>query len=360
MSSPGTIRTHTRKSTVTCTDTVRVRFIRFLGAAGFAAALLVCAPGLLLAPFEAHASARTHAAQPSPGAARLQTAAQTASANGSSVLPITRIYGRWIAIPVRINGQGPYRFIIDTAASNTVLFEDTRADLGLEAEAKTLATVVFGLEERTLPLYALETMTVGPFTKHGLRTVTVPSWFLFGEERPDGLLGMDFLSAYFVLVDLSANQLTLTRERPDALEGTWTSTRLRAVDFDTLATALYVTRVTINADTFAALIDTGASTSFLSENAARRIGAPPPVMMRRDGRMADAVGGRESIYRVLAEKLVIGRKRWEKPRFIVKNLRIFDYLARDFRNPAILGIDILARQNFALDFPRRRLWLRRR
>src|SRR5438552_8715186 len=56
--------------------------------------------------------------------------------------PLDRI-GR-IVIPVRINGQGPSRFVVDTGASSSTLSPGLVRSLGLSSETKILLNGITG------------------------------------------------------------------------------------------------------------------------------------------------------------------------------------------------------------------------
>ena len=84
-------------------------------------AIAACAAGLL---FAGSASAQCIDA---PDLAAYQTASAADFAAGSTR---TDRLGRVVA-PVSVNGQGPFRFIVDTGANRSVLSDELAASLGL-------------------------------------------------------------------------------------------------------------------------------------------------------------------------------------------------------------------------------------
>ncbi|MGF1456247.1 MAG: aspartyl protease family protein [Alphaproteobacteria bacterium] len=288
----------------------------------------------------------------SPGAAAL--------AQDPVEVPLTRVQGRWLSVPVLVNGQGPFPFVIDTAASNTILFSSSQEILALPQQGEVEATVIFSLEERTLKVHRLESLSLAGLERRDLRTVIVPDFFVVASSRPAGLLGMDFLSRYFVTFDLEAMVLSVGTRRARRFDGVWTSARLNRVNIDHLEAELFAVDFIINGRPFRGLVDTGANSSFLNQSAARSLGAVPPPFMRKQGDLTDVIGKRRTVYRVILESMKLGRKRWASPKFTVQDLKIFTYLNQDFRRAAILGMDLLGTQSFAADFPGRRLWIKRR
>ncbi len=275
-------------------------------------------------------------------------------------VPLTRVQGRWLAVPVLVNGQGPFQFVIDTAASNTILFSSGQEILALPQQGDTKATVIFSLEERTLQVHELRSLSLGTLERRNLRTVIVPDFFVVAGDRPAGLLGMDFLQDHFVKFDMETMTLSMGRERPQRVgTGRWTAARIHAVEVGSLETKLYAVDLSINALPFTGLIDTGANSSFLDRAGAISLGAVPPPFIRDQQVLTDVIGRRRVVYRVRVESLRLGRKRWFGPAFTVRDLKIFTYLNRAFRKSAILGIDLLGTQSFAIDLPGRRLWIKR-
>ncbi len=270
-------------------------------------------------------------------------------------------YNNGLTVPVFVNGQGPFDFVVDTAASNTVIFENLSNRLMIGQEDGQDAVVIFGLREQTEKVHELESLTVNGFEKRNLRTIILPDWDVAGQDSPAGLLGMDFLSSFFVLFDLEESRFYISERDPKRRKsGAWTSTRLRSTDLGVLRTDLFLARISINGKPFLGLLDTGASHSLLSVKASQILGAIPPSVGSGRGAMVDAAGTSRPVFLVQVARMTIGRQRFPKWIFTVRELKIFRYLNAEYRTTAILGNDVLARQSFAIDFPGKKLWLRRR
>ncbi len=274
--------------------------------------------------------------------------------------PLRLAYGNSFTIPVYVNGNGPFDFIVDTASTNTVLFASLVETLDLPLEEDALANVIFSLGEQQIPVREIQSIRINRLERHDIKVALAPDWDIPDQENPAGLLGADFLSRYFVLFDVEGAALEIHGRHPGDLDGKWASEDLTPVTLGVLSSPVFLTKMTLNRRRFDALIDTGSSASFLSWSGARALGArmrkPRPV---QNG-MTDASGMLGSVGVVEVAHTALGRKSWRDRIFIVKDLRIFDYMDPYYENKAVLGANLLRQQNTAIDFPGRKIWIKRR
>jgi predicted aspartyl protease len=150
------------------------------------AALLAAGPAL----------AETPVAAPVPGAAEL--AARTDAS-------------QHLTIEVRINGAGPYRFVVDTGAERSVIADTVAADLKLA----TVGHVLIDGIVRKVPadLAAVDTLGFGPFTLRDVHIPVLPRQFLL----VDGYLGLDAIGGNRVTFDFRRHLLKIdpAKSRPD-------------------------------------------------------------------------------------------------------------------------------------------------
>jgi predicted aspartyl protease len=116
-----------------------------------------------------------------------------------------------IILPVFINGQGPFQFILDTGASSTVLSFNVARRLGLVAIGDRSGTGGGGkvsmlsstVDSISIGQYSLRdfTVSVGEFLQT-LSTVT--------GTKIDGIIGNTFLSNFVVTIDYPRGTLDLT------------------------------------------------------------------------------------------------------------------------------------------------------
>lgn len=118
-----------------------------------------------------------------------------------------------LLVPVRINGQGPYDFVLDTGATLTCVDAELADSLGLEDSA---GRVGFGAGIQGTPgsmrLVEIDSLAVGDARAEGLTgcTLDLAQIRSMGIEA-HGLLGLNFLTSFRVTLDFAADRLILAR-----------------------------------------------------------------------------------------------------------------------------------------------------
>lgn len=109
--------------------------------------------------------------------------------------------------PVRINGQGPFDFVVDSGANRTVISRDLAETLGLPAVGQTDVHGVSGVE--TVETFGVDRLDVDAVTSRRLRAPAL------ARDRlgADGLLGVDVLKDRRVIMDFRRNVLSIGAER---------------------------------------------------------------------------------------------------------------------------------------------------
>jgi len=108
-----------------------------------------------------------------------------------------------VTVPVRINGEGPFAFVMDTGANRTVLSQELAARLGLPPMGPAPVHGIAGVEPAQTVL--VETLTVGVVTSKRLRAPVLPRARL----GVDGLLGVDVLRDRRVRLDFLKGELRI-------------------------------------------------------------------------------------------------------------------------------------------------------
>jgi predicted aspartyl protease len=159
--------------------------------------------------------------------------------------------GRILA-PVMINGQGPFRLIVDTGASHSTLSSQLAQLLGLEPSDE-YALVLNGVTGTArVPGVLIDRLQAGDLAIKQTRMPVLQSSLMAGA---DGVLGLAGLDASHVYVDFRKDRVVIARKEQDALrnyariQGSRIRDGLIAVD----ARILRVRAV--------AIIDTGAERS---------------------------------------------------------------------------------------------------
>lgn len=111
------------------------------------------------------------------------------------VTPFERGQGA-IVLPVRLNGRGPFRFLLDTGSTHTAVSGKTAAAIGAPVVAKTVIGSAAG--SRQTLVVRIDALEVGPITVPGLLASVVE---LEGIAGADGVIGHDALASLRYTID---------------------------------------------------------------------------------------------------------------------------------------------------------------
>ncbi|HKQ18982.1 MAG TPA: serine hydrolase [Candidatus Eisenbacteria bacterium] len=141
-----------------------------------------------------------------PKASRIPTAGVGAPMLRSGHLP---------AVRVRVNGQGPFLFAIDTGGAGTARIDSAlAARLGLQTVGEALGGDPSGKNPRRMPLVAVDSIEIGGARFAGITAAVRNYNEMPRGERVDGVLGFGLFAECLFTLDYPAEQVRL---RPGAL-----------------------------------------------------------------------------------------------------------------------------------------------
>ncbi len=108
-----------------------------------------------------------------------------------------------MTVPVLINGKGPYRFIVDSGATRTVISSRLAAELGLPSAGTVPLHSVGG--ESEVPAVQIDNLYVGALPAKAIVAPVLDEANLGGE----GILGIDTLAHKKVVIDLVHNRMSV-------------------------------------------------------------------------------------------------------------------------------------------------------
>ena len=132
-----------------------------------------------------------------------------------------------LVLPVMVNGQGPFGFILDTGSSHSSITETLAHRLGAPAVAKSLIRSAIGLAMRAI--VRLDRLELGPAFETGVLASLVPDETLDPAGRIDGVIGQDVLAARSYTIDF-ANRRVIWHTKDDGPRANGTSVALHSVD----------------------------------------------------------------------------------------------------------------------------------
>jgi predicted aspartyl protease len=183
-----------------------------------------------------------------------------------------------IMIPVRVNGRGPFQFVLDTGANTTVLAPQLAEALGLKVDLDQLVTMSGVTGSLPVPTAEVERVEAGAIRLEK-RRLAVAQASLVGT---DGVLGVDGLEDKLVLADFAHDRIeVLDARRHRSAPG------LRRIQARTRFGRLLVIDVWIGRNKVKAVIDTGGQRTLGNSALYAKLGLHPSMT---DHQAAQVVG----------------------------------------------------------------------
>jgi predicted aspartyl protease len=242
-----------------------------------------------------------------------------------------------LTVTVRINGNEPYRFVVDTGADRTVLATDVAAELGLLfSENVMLEGVVRAVKAETVTIREL---SFGAVRYQSLVVPTLPRSTL----GADGYLGLDTLDGHRVTFDFKNHTLQVgpPHSRLSALLVRDNEARIRTIGSSGHLRAL---NCMVDGVRAAAFIDSGADLSAgnraLFDALASRNSAYGDI-----GRISlvDVTGGETSGSVTMVKKIRITELELTDCPLVIADFRVFDVWGLTQRPALLLGMNFLRR-----------------
>ena len=267
-------------------------------------------------------------------------------------------YGRLLT-DVYVNGQGPFTFLIDTASSRSLIFEHVRKQLGL-TRSQPERMLVYGINDvaEAVPVKPERISVAGEEVKD-LTIGVLPET---SAADPDGVLGVDFLSHYFVVLDRGAMRLKLLPPGEDSasLYRDWSQAKLTPRLMKRFPIRFWYLSARYNDNAINTLFDLGAGTTMMNWQAAERMGVhkrdfshfgPPPEELQ------DVLGKTSPALRITNLEIRLPGKWWDKQLVVVADAPVFNYFDLEDQAAAIAGPGLLRDTSLAIDFAGEKLYL---
>lgn len=155
-----------------------------------------------------------------------------------------------ILVPVMINGQGPFRLMVDTGANRTTITTDVAEQLGLDYAAAPTVVLNGVTGSASVPAVEVARLRAGDLVLDAQQVPVVLPHLISGA---DGILGVAGLRDKRLIVDFKRDVVKIARSQLTAY-GPADGLRIRA---DRVAGGLLAARVRIGRVRALAVIDTG-------------------------------------------------------------------------------------------------------
>lgn len=264
----------------------------------------------------------------------------------SEILEIDEDRANRMTVPVSIEGNGPFSFVIDTGAERTVLSRKIATSLALEAEPQAQLMSIAG--SSFVDMVYVPTLTMGSKSYGGL----ISPVLLAKNIGADGILGLDSLQDQRILFDFVDNKITVENA---VIKRTGSSRREIVVTAKRMSGQLIFTEASIAGIRVNVIVDTGAQVSIGNS-----------VLKNRLLKRAKESGDEDLLIAVTGETVGVefGRARnFRIGRAQISNLNVAFADAPPFarfgmsKKPALLmGMDVLRKfDRVAIDFAKRKI-----
>ncbi len=263
-------------------------------------------------------------------------------------------------IDVIINGKGPYKFMIDTAATRTSIFAKTQRKLKLKTNPGAPAFINGITTSRYRPSAHVNLLSFAghSFPDHNL--IILKDWEDMDEVELDGILGIDVMANLTFAFDQTNQQIRITRyETLSRIKlRHWKKIKLKRKPYSGKDYGLYFMTAKIGRRNVPTMLDTGANFTSFNWKSVQGTAVEKELKHLRENWIVKGSVGEFKPQKVVRFDLVtIGRIRLKNHRFLMMN---FDNLPinNNGKYPlAIAGTDVLGGRDFILDFPNRHLYL---
>ena len=259
--------------------------------------------------------------------------------------------GRAVAL-ISINGQGPFRFIIDTGANRSVLSRALASRLGLAPSGEGTVHSIDGAQSALL--VKVESLSFGALHLSRGETPVLDGPMLDGEH---GLLGVDGMAGRLLHVDFTKHCVEIYESAAQMPIQGWQSVPARMRFGSLLMVQGEIMGVRVNV-----LIDTGSDISLANHkfhDALRGVAARS--IQYRDGHAFTF--GRPIVLAqsVWTPRLRLGRTSVDRVNAYIGDFHIFDFWGLQDEPTMLIGMDVLARsREMAIDYEHGMVYFRDR
>ena len=252
--------------------------------------------------------------------------------------------------PVLINGQGPFRLVLDTGASKSAVTAKVAEALGMTLVYPGTITMYGATGTVKVPSIPVDSLEVGDLLMEPTRLPIVPD-ALGGAE---GVLGTEGLANMRITIEFHHDRITITRSRFERAGPGFVT-----VPVQFLRGRLLVADAWVGGVRTKAIIDTGGQSTLgnlaLRDALARRRSSPTPVSDEITGATLDIEFGD----RIATPAVAMGDIIVKHPAMTFSDFSIFKHWKLTNEPAMLVGMDLLGLiDTLIIDYRRRELQIR--
>lgn len=294
---------------------------------GLAAALFVAAPAFAATPGQVVGDA--------PSAATTVAAGEDQS--------------RRMTVPVTVNGQGPFQFVIDTGADRTVISKELAEQLALPKSGTAKLHAMGGSAQ--VNMVKIDRIQVSNKITRKVKAAALPRKYI----GADGLIGIDSLKGQRIVMDFQAGTMTLQAsdtpedDLPDGVDVIVVTARTRLGQ-------LVLADADANGQKVWVIVDTGAQNSVGNNRLRRLMVERNPSTMVKPIQMIDVLGKSTPADYTVVSRLRIGGVMLGNAALAFADAHPFKLFELEKKPSMLLGMESLrAFQRVSVDFASRKI-----
>ena len=256
--------------------------------------------------------------------------------------------------PVSVNGQGPFRLVLDTGASHSALTARVVAELGIAYDPSDTVLLRGATGSVQVPFVAVETLEFGDLLVEPRRLPIVPD-ALGGAE---GVLGTDGLAGKRIHIDFRRDSITIMRSKNERAASGYATIPVRFLRGRLLVVDAFLGGLPVKA-----VIDTGGQAT-LGNEALRIALAERRRRQQQDAYPDDVTGATLDVQmgsRVSTPSLALGGILVRNPAMTFADFAIFEHWKMTGEPAMLIGMDVLGLlDTLIIDYRRKELQVKLR
>jgi predicted aspartyl protease len=275
------------------------------------------------------------------------TSVQGSGAEKPDTIQLEQEYQQRLTVPIRIDGKGPYPFVVDTGAERTVISNELARHLELEPGRPVLLHSMSGAVNVSTAL--IPQLQV---SRRRVSDIRAPM-LLERNIRASGILGIDALQSQRVDFDFGNQRMKVTPSR---------GTPARYFDDAIVVTArsrygrLIMTDAELNGEKVTVVLDTGSSVSVGNEALRQRLAQKGKLGTTTRIELISVTGGTVFADQTILKKMRLGEIRLQEMPIAFAQVHPFDQLKLNDRPAMLLGMDVLSLfSRISVDFATRKV-----
>jgi predicted aspartyl protease len=247
-----------------------------------------------------------------------------------------------LIVPVTINGEGPFAFLVDTGANITCVSRGLAARLELPIRPSMPMHTIVGV--RSLPIALIAELRVGERSQRSLPVLAVP----LDDPRLDGVLGVDWLKDQRLTLDFTKNSLEVASSHDD-----WRTPGRVIVPARRRLGQLTIIDADLNGRRISAMIDSGSEASLCNTALVGQMGGGERAGKRQTIAMVTVFGEPFEGDLIHLPFLRLGGLQLGDVPVVHADTHAFDIWGLSATPAVLLGMDLLRQfRAVALDFGR--------